>query len=96
MRRSPDVQIVCSGVEGAANMYSLNEVQAFDAMIAFLQQYYNATRQNEIYELILEIRYGSYDRSGHPVTSDPRSWGDWIRVVESIVPHEPARANDGG
>ena len=60
----------------------LTRIQAFQAMIKFLEKYYNFTKSDDIGSLL-----GGMDTSfwGNGKTFDPALWQDWIESVEAVL-----------
>lgn len=57
----------------------LSQRQAFNAMIIFLEKYYDATKSNQVNSLLSDMdmqTWGSGDE-----TADPALWDDWIDCI---------------
>ena len=63
---------------------SLDELEAFDAMIAFIRAYWElrGKSSDDIAKLLSDI-----DRNlwGNGMPGDPASWGDWQAAVSSVL-----------
>ena len=61
----------------------LNEVTAYQAMIAFLERYYGLTNSDEIGALL-----GSMQLLGDGEPADRGMWEEWLQAVNSVQKHE--------
>ena len=55
-------------------------VEAFKAMILFLETYYEQTRADDIGTLL-----GSLQLLADGKTADPALWQDWLKSSESVI-----------
>jgi len=62
----------------------LNELEAFDAMRLFVEEYWNVGGQSEdeIRNLLSAMDRGTW---GDHSPGDPASWSDWIRAVNTVL-----------
>lgn len=63
-------------------MYRLNERQAYEAVVLFLDRYYERGKPEDIKDLMGSIR--PLWKGGIP--GDPAQWYDWLGCVDKISP----------
>ena len=56
--------------------------QAFDAMVFFLENYYNETKSDDIGVLLGEL---SLQIWGDGMTGDPAAWDHWMESVQKVL-----------
>lgn len=58
----------------------LTTKQAFEAMVLFLEEFYNRTQSDDVGALLgqlILLKDGS--------TADPAAWDDWVECVEKVL-----------
>jgi hypothetical protein len=58
----------------------LTERQAYEAMIAFVEQFYEETKWEGVGQLLSEIEFTMGDNTG-----DPGSLHDWGKAVDKVL-----------
>lgn len=58
----------------------LNEEEAFEAMLDFLEKYYQRTNSDDVACILSDITL-----VGKEETADPAAWHDWIDSVKKIL-----------
>lgn len=58
----------------------MTERQGFDAMVAFLKEYYRQTKYDQIGLLLGELKFAPDGR-----TADPASWSEWTYAVKRVI-----------
>ena len=61
-------------------MENLTEIQAFKAMIIFLDDYYDRTQSDEIGAIL-----GGLQIVGDGMPADPAAWDDWLKCVRQVL-----------
>ena len=61
----------------------LTEREAFDAMTAFLEKYYESTKSDDVGALL-----GSMIFLEDGGAADPAVWGEWLEAVQEVVANE--------
>jgi len=59
---------------------NLNELQAFKAMINFLEKFYERTKSDDIGSLL-----GDLQLLDDKETADPAAWSDWMKSVQEAL-----------
>lgn len=62
-------------------MSQLTDRQAFEAMVLFLEQFYDRTQSDDIAGLLSDLMIAADNQ-----TADPAAWQDWLSCVEKISP----------
>lgn len=65
-----------------ASMDQLNPRQAYEAMVLFLDQYWQRVRSDDVGALLGQI---SLDIWADGIPGDPASWGDWVHCVKHVL-----------
>jgi hypothetical protein len=58
----------------------LTEKQAFEAMVLFLEDFYQRTQANEIGGLLSDLLMAE-----NGTTADPAAWQDWMDCVQQVL-----------
>lgn len=67
-------------------METLTIRQAFDAMVCFLEDYYQRSKSDEIAAILSGLSLLWLDPStGEKWTGDPAYWIDWMKCVQNIL-----------
>ena len=68
---------------GAPHTHSLNELEAFDAMRAFLESYWQRGMKasDDIAGLLVDLNRDMMGDGGPP---DPAQWNDWLLAIKKI------------
>lgn len=61
-------------------MTQLTEIQAYSAMYAFLENWYELSKSDELGALL-----GSMSLLPDGQTADPAIWGDWLSAIEKAA-----------
>ena len=61
---------------------TLSDKQAFNAMVLFLNRYYEETKDAGVGRLLSDLQTGVFTDGG---TADPAAWEDWERSVSSVL-----------
>ena len=61
---------------------NLTDRQAFDAMVLFLNRYYDETKDGGVARLLSDLQTGLFADGG---TADPAAWEDWERSVSKVL-----------
>ena len=67
----------------------LTTKQAFEAMVLFLEEFYNRTQSDDVGGLLgdlILLEDGS--------TADPAAWYDWVECVEKVLSNSDIRSRD--
>jgi hypothetical protein len=67
---------------GEGVVYSLDENEAFDAMVKFLTAFYKRTN-GDMATLMADI-----EKQADGLTNDPAAWDDWLRFVKDVKEHD--------
>ena len=67
----------------------LTTKQAFEAMVLFLEEFYNRTQSDDVGALLGQLRLFE-DGS----TADPAAWYDWVECVEKVLSNSDIRSRD--
>jgi hypothetical protein len=67
---------------------SLTQMQAFEAMVLFLDDYYERTKADEIGALL-----GSLQIVGDGMPADPAAWEDWMKCIQKVLSETPSLLN---
>lgn len=51
--------------------------EAFDAMIYFLEEFYERTKSDDVGSLLGDIQF-----SNDNITMDPAAWNDWLACIK--------------
>ena len=67
----------------------LTKLEAFQAMVKFLEKYYQLTKSDDIGALL-----GGMDRSfwNNGKTFDPALWDDWVECVDNVLKEQKITA----
>jgi hypothetical protein len=60
----------------------LTTVEAFHAMVKFLEKYYEFTKSDDIGSLLGGMDQGFWDNES---TFDPALWKDWVESVDAVL-----------
>ena len=66
-------------------MVRLTEKEAFDAMMVFLEKFYESTKSDDVGALL-----GSMIILEDGGTADPAVWGEWLESVQKVVANNGA------
>lgn len=61
-------------------MAQLNERQAFEAMVRFLEGVYDRTQSDDIGALLSDLLIAETNE-----TADPAAWEDWMNSVQTVL-----------
>lgn len=61
-------------------MEKLSDRQAFEAMVLFLEGFYERTQSDEVGGLLSDLM-----ASADGETADPAAWSDWIECVQKVL-----------
>ena len=61
-------------------MENLTERQAFDAMVMFLEQFYERTDSDDVGGLLSDLMINVDNQ-----TADPAAWQDWLNCVQRVI-----------
>jgi|HubBroStandDraft_4_1064222.scaffolds.fasta_scaffold325676_1 hypothetical protein len=61
----------------------LTELEAFQAMIKFLDIYYQNTFSDDIGSLLGDMNLDNFFKNG--TTADPAAWEDWIECINAVL-----------
>jgi len=64
------------------NVETLTARQAFDAMVLFLENYYQQTKSDDVGALLGDL---SFDIWSNGSTADPGAWSDWMECVHKVL-----------
>lgn len=65
----------------------LTELQAFNAMVKFLEGYYERTSSDDVGSLLSEMLFLQ-----DGMTADPAAWHDWMEAVEKVLKEKDSRS----
>ncbi|MBW4637936.1 MAG: hypothetical protein KME05_06820 [Gloeocapsa sp. UFS-A4-WI-NPMV-4B04] len=66
----------------------LTRKQAFEAMVLFLEEFYNRTQSDDVGALLGQLIL--FEDSS---TADPAAWYDWVECVEKVLNNSDIRNN---
>lgn len=61
-------------------MEKLSSQQAFEAMVLFLEMYYEHTQSDDVGGLLSDMIFLE-----DGTTADPATWGEWVECIERVL-----------
>ncbi len=61
-------------------MEKLTERQAFEAMVMFLEQFYERTDSDDVGGLLSDLMINANNQ-----TADPAAWPDWLTCIRQVT-----------
>jgi hypothetical protein len=68
-------------VKGKESITNLTELEAYSAMIKFLEIYYMNTNSKDVGDLLSAMKLTGDEK----ITKNPEAWQNWIRSVEKVL-----------